>query len=575
MPQNSGDTPRNTLGGKSNILRNSMFKMVGQSGAEKYSWIFKPGKYRIGRGQDCELVVMDMTISRQHAEFLIKENNDHFELTDLGSHNGTFLNGNKINGTVQVKMGDNLAFGSMDFKVVDSAEPEVKPQHVAAFSDSSQTNLLKSMVLPFDEASKPLPAHISDLPQVIAAVFEMAKMLVLPGPKEQILDQSLELVSRVVPAERLAILLKDDSELGVSIASTYIMAGKDLGCFSLSRTIVKDIISNRNSIVINDIQQTPRFAQQLSIVSLGMKSAMAVPLFDDGEMLGILYIDTSNPIHRYNDDSLRLLSTFGNLIASRLLNYSLLEERQHRRLMEAELERAASIQKSLLPPSLPEVPGYRIYAFQEQSQQVGGDFYDAAILPDKRLVLIVGDVSGKGMGAALLMSDIIGSFRVLFHDPHFDLIRAVEIVSKELCRHSAQDNYATLFIATLDPQNHLLEYVNAGHNPPLLLKNYLEIEHLPASGIMVGAFEGVPWEKRQIMINNGDMVLLYTDGVTEARYIEELYGEQRLEKVYSENGHLSPRDIIRFIKDNIDDFIKGTPLSDDITMLVLRRLDGH
>ncbi|SYZ72280.1 putative Serine phosphatase [Candidatus Zixiibacteriota bacterium] len=546
-----------------------MFKIVGTSNFKRYSLDLKPGKYRIGRGLECDFVIPEITVSKNHASIECKEGAPTFLLTDLGSHNGTYLNGSKITDPVEVKSGDGISLGGVEFRVFDSEKSPVEKTSGSDISQKTDSTLYKSMVLPLQEALKPLPSRMSERPDIMPAIFEMAKMLVLPGPKEEILDRSLQLVAKVIPAERMAILLKDESELGVSLASSFTKAGSELGSFSLSRTIITDILSNKNSLVINDIQQMPRFAQQQSIVDLGMKSAMAVPLFDEGEILGILYTDTRNPIHRFNDDSLRLLATFGNLIASRLLNYSLLEERQHRRLLEAELERASSIQASLLPAELPAFPGYQISAYQKQCLQVGGDFYDAALLPDGKMVFLIGDVSGKGLGAALLMSDIISSFRALYYDPNFDLTRTVDIVSRELCRHSAQDNYATLFIGTIDPKKHLLEYVNAGHNPPLFLHSG-KIEHLQASGIMVGAFEGIPWEKREIEMHDGDIVLIYTDGVTEARCVEELYGEDRLETLAGELFHLSADETTKAVRDNINHYIKDTPLTDDITIMALK-----
>ncbi len=548
-----------------------MFKIVGTSNFKHYSRVFEPGKYRIGRSKDCDLFLPEITVSKNHAAIEVKEGDDFFYLTDLGSHNGSFLNGARITETVEVKEGDTISLGGVEFRVVETEKSAPEKPSAQSISQKTDSNLYKSMVMPIQEALKPLPSRMSERPEVMPAIFEMAKMLVLPGPKEQILDQSLQLLAKVIPAERMAILLKDNCELGVSLTSSFTKVGLELGSFSLSRTIIMDILANKNSLVINDIQQVPRFAQQQSIVDLGMKSAMAVPLFDEGEILGILYIDTRNPIHRYNDDSLRLLATFGNLIASRLLNYSLLEERQHRRLLEAELERASSIQASLLPVELPALPGYQISAYQKQCLQVGGDFYDAALLPDGKMVFLLGDVSGKGMGAALLMSDIISSFRALYYDPAFDLTRSVDIVSRELCRHSAQDNYATLFIGTLDPTTHLLEYVNAGHNPPLFL-HAGEIGHLQASGIMVGAFEGIPWEKMEIEMHDGDMIFIYTDGVTEARCREELYGEDRLDCLADNLFKLSADETTRTVKDNINQYIQDTPLTDDITIMALKRI---
>jgi len=549
-----------------------VLKLVRKVGDRELSLELATGRYIIGRSDECHLVIPDPSVSRQHAVIELLNGNSQFLLTDSNSHNGTYVNGSRLKLPTPIKAGDRVSFGAVEFAVQEAANVPHKTDDRSAGLSSGESNLQTSRVLPIDEALKPLPSRIADAPEVINTLIEMAKILVLPGPKEEILDHALELVARVFPAERYAILLKDGSEMGVCCASAMTVEGKNLSAFSLSKTLINDIISNRNSIVVNDIQQAPRFAQQMSIVSLGMQSAAAVPLFDEGEILGVLYIDTRNPRHRYSEDTLRLLATFGNLIASRLLNYSLLEERQQRRLMEAELERASSIQSSLLPAKIPEIPGYDVCTYQKQSQLVGGDFYDVATLADGRTILMVGDVSGKGMGAALLMSDILGSFRVLYYDRQFELSRAVEIVSRELCKHSAEDHFATLFIGILDTERHTLEYINAGHNPPYFCRQSGERSPLHGTGIMMGAFDGVSWEQRTAALAPDDLLLIYTDGLTEAQRQSEFYGEGRLLKALSNCHCLSTSEVIASVRGNVEEFILDTPLTDDITLLALKRV---
>ncbi len=551
--------------------KNRHFKLIGCNHSRCLSWNLKAGEYTLGRHENCDLVLPDMSVSRNHAKIEWNGNDDSFRVIDLNSRNGTFLNQKRFSGEIEVKAGDKLAFGTAEFEVwaadVDGDSGYIEPP----LSDSSEINLFKSLIMPVGEALRPGSSQAKARPSVIGAISEMARMLVLPGPKESILNRSLSLVARVVPAERLAILLKDQSELGVACTATLAPRGGDMGSFCLSRTIISDILANRNTVIINDIQNIPDLARQQSIVNLGMKSAAAVPLFDEGEILGILYVDSNNPAHRYDNESLYLLATFGNLIASRLLNYSLLEERERRRLMDAELERASSIQSKLLPPRMPEIQGYQMAAYQKQCQHVGGDFYDATRLPDGRVAFMIGDVSGKGLGAALLMTQILGAFRILYRTPGFDPARAVEAVSQEVCGHSEADHFATIFMGLLDSQKHTLEYVNAGHNPPLLVRASGEQEGLKATGIMVGAFEEVAWDKRTVAFESGDTLLMFTDGVTEATGKEGLYGEPRLRQGLVDIREFPPDEIIGAILKDISRFVEESPPFDDITLLGLKR----
>jgi len=548
-----------------------MMQLIGSDGERYYSWDLPRGKYILGRSPDADFCVPNKTVSRKHAAIEVGESAETLYLTDLDSHNGTTVNGERVAGSVDVKIGDRLAFGQVEFKVVRAGE-SVEPESASTRSELTAADLEKSVVLPIDEALKPLVAPTADFPDVIAALSEMARMLVLSEPREVMLHRSLELVAKVIPAERLAILSTAEGGEGVTRVATFVPGGKDLGSFNLSRTIINDILKEKNAILIEDSQRDSRYARQESVIISGMKSAMAVPLFDYGKVHGILYADTTNPLHKYDDEFLRLLATFGNIIASRLQNYALLTERQERKVIEAELERAAMIQENLLTRSMPEIPGYQVHAFQEQSRLVGGDLYDLRFLLDGRLVFMVADVSGKGMGAALLMSDILASFRVLYHRRDFELLRAVELVSTELCEHSSYGDFATLFIGLLDPEAHTIRYVNAGHTFPLLVQKNGQLRYLESSGTMIGAFAGSSWEEQQAQIGEGDLLFVFTDGVTEAQRGDELYADERMERQVVAYCERSPQEIAGCLMEDIKEFADDATGTDDITMMIIKRV---
>jgi serine phosphatase RsbU (regulator of sigma subunit) len=387
------------------------------------------------------------------------------------------------------------------------------------------------------------------------------------------LEKSLKLVSRVVPSDRLLVIFVEGEEARVG-ASLFSAARPDSE-LSLSRTIVHEIMANKKSVLISDAGSDARFQKQESIVLSAMTSAIAVPLFDEDRVLGILYADTTNPRVCYNQDQLRALATFGNIIASRLANYQLLLERQAKREMESELENAAAIQKSLLSPVQPELSGYGVCAFQEQSKSVGGDLYDVSRLKDGRIFFVVGDVSGKGMGAALLMSNILACFRVMYGEPDFQLSRAVERVSAQLYSYSAPGQFATLICGLLACETGQLTYVNAGHNPPMVMKSDGRLQRLESTGLMIGAFDSVAWEERSCELAAGDMVTVYSDGVTEAiDPSEQEFGEERLAMVLKSNREKPPEELIACLRDEIREFAAGTPPPDDVTLLVLKRLAG-
>jgi sigma-B regulation protein RsbU (phosphoserine phosphatase) len=551
-------------------VRQAMYKLSGTDGHKLYSWDLLPGKYQIGRDIESDFCVPHKTVSREHALIEVDMSGERVFLTDLGSRNGTTVNNKNLDKRIALRLGDIIMFGSTEFKITAQNDAgSSKPSFPRTTLSGDEP--MKSVFLSINEALKPLPQKVSELPQLLPTMFEMAKLLVLTEPKEVMLERSLQAISKIIPAERLMVLFVSEDKSEVCTAASMLPSGSDPGKLTLSRTIVNEIITNKKSILITDPTNDPRFAQQQSIILSEMKSAMAVPLFDEGKVLGILYADTTKPFHIYNDDYLRVMATFGNIIASKLLNYALLHERQEGEIIKAELDRASQIQKSLLVTKPPEIPGYDIFAFQEQSRLVGGDLYDMKVLKDGRFLFMVGDVSGKGMGAALLMSNILASFRILYETDHFDLKSSVEKVSIQLYNSSQSGDFATLFLAVLEPSTGKVTFVNAGHNPPLLLRRNGQMEKLNPGGPMIGAFDFTSWKEGAAELSKGDLIFIFSDGVTEADNGKERYGDIRTEEFILKSDESNPKEVITHLMNKIRIFMGEMPNSDDITMLTLKR----
>lgn len=544
-----------------------LLKLVGTDGNRFYTFPLEEGMYTIGRDKERDFFINDKTVSRMHAKITYDDASQTYYLDDNGSRNGTALNGRLLTGQVAIKMGDQINFGNVEFKVTDFDQSASGTKlKTARLSDIDPE---KSVFLPINEALKPLPSKVTDLPDVLPTMFDMAKILVLPEPKEQMLERALKLVAKVIPAERLAVI-SSHGDNDVQTEAVLLPGGKDIGSFNLSKTIVDEIMTEKNSILI-DTSTDERYAKQESIIASEIKSAMAVPLFDEGQVLGILYVDTTSFLHRYTDDYLRLLATFGNLIASRLLNYELMHERQEKQVFEAELKRASQIQRNLLLKTSPTYEGYALHTFQEQCKMVGGDLFDISCLADGRLLFLIADVSGKGMGGALLMSNILAAFRILYNDEKFELVKIVKQISRQLFRYSRAEDFATLFIGTIDNRNNKLTYVNAGHNPPFLMRADGTLEFLEPSGIMIGAFDFAEWEESELTMNPGDTLLVFTDGVVEADRHGKLYGEDRLEEIMKKYFKESPNKLVDSVVKDVLDYVADSPRSDDITMLALKR----
>ncbi len=546
-----------------------MYRLVGTDGKRFYSWLLNPGEYVVGRKEDCDFTIPHRTVSRKHAKIEISEDGSTLFLTDLGSHNGTLHNGHQLSSREPLDKDDTVQFGQTEFRISDSDDP-ASMTSVPNRTTLAENEPEKSVFLSINDALKPLPVKATESGRLTQTLFEMAKLLTLHETQEVILNRSLELVGRAIPSQRLAILFVSDDQEEVFTAATQLAEGSDSSAFELSRTIVREIVTNRNAILIGDPANDPRFAQQHSIIMSDMKSAIAVPLFDEGQVLGILYADTTNPLQTYQDEHLRVLATFGNIIAAKMQSYTLLAERQDRKVLEVELARASNIQKKLLVSEFPQVAGWDVQAHQEQSRSVGGDLYDVKLLENGRLLILVADVSGKGLGAALLMSNILAAFRALYDGQDFDMNDAVQRVSRQILKFSDQGDFATLFIAEMDEAGNF-DYINAGHNPPLLVRADGTLEHLKPSGIMIGAFDFSDWEEHHLTLDTDDILFIFSDGVTEAECNGVQYSDERTEEKVVLWRDLSPRELMDNMMEDINAHMGDAPRSDDITMLAVKR----
>lgn len=546
-----------------------MVRLFSLEGNKLYDWTLEEGKFTVGRSTQGDLVINDSTVSRKHAEIEIVDENT-INLTDLGSHNGTTVNGYAISDSAELHHGDIISFGRVEFKIaIGEEEQPASGTFIVAESDDDMQN---ATVLPIKEALGPLPAEIIDNPRVFQAISEMGRMLILPGSGEEMFDKALELLQGAIPTERVALLLSQPGGEELSLAASRLSGRRPSGSFTISRTIVRELLNQKNAILISDPEADSRFAKQKSIVGSGIRSAMAVPLFDQEEVLGVLYVDTTNPLHRYTEDFLRVTATFGNILAAKITNHNLLIERQAKEVLEAELKVASQIQNQLLPAKLLDIENYSMSAFQAQCKEVGGDLYDVAQVHDGRVLFLLADVSGKGMGAALLMSNVLAAFRIMYAAQDFRLLDAVSLVSRQLLKFSRPGDFATLFICVLCPKTNTLRYVNAGHNPPIVVRNNGRMEDLEASGIPIGTFDVSRWKEEAVELGRGDFLFIFTDGISEATNDQgEMYEEDRLKRFLLDSKDLSPEELTESVLDEVNGFTGGAPQSDDITMLVLRR----
>lgn len=519
---------------------------------------------RVGRDPSSDLLLPSQTVSRHHA--VLESEGEGWRVTDLGSRNGTRVNGRSAAEPQSVRVGERIEFGSVALQVLDR-EPVAPP----LFAEEAQ--LAKSLVLSREDTGGS-DLRVSAEPQVLRLLTDIGQFLVLPGNPEETFDRVLELVDRTMPAGRLLLLLRDENGVPVQRAGRT-RGGRVTAPIMLSSTMVAAVLQEGSSLLTSDAMSDERFRDQQSVVMQNIHSAMAVPLLHNEQILGMLYADTADSAAAYVEQDLRVFTLLGQMLGAKIANARLLEVSREREKLRHEIETARTIQHRLLPQTVPAVPGYEILAWQESCDEVGGDLYDYGILPDGRVQLVLGDVSGKGVGAALLMSAVLGTIRAL----RGEIPSTSRLVSK-LDRHLLQTtepmHYATLFLATLDPATHHLEYVNGGHPAALLVAADGSITELSPTDVPVGLVDrpGVTFEMSSIVMPPGATLLVVSDGVTEAAPAgaETFFGEGPLAEALRGCAGLSAAEAAACVRKAIDDFVGGAPQGDDATMLLVRRV---
>jgi serine phosphatase RsbU (regulator of sigma subunit) len=375
----------------------------------------------------------------------------------------------------------------------------------------------------------------------------------------------LDLSLNAVKASRGVVITRDsDGKL-----KPHAIRGEGL---RISTAIRDPVLNEGRSLLIRDAGLDQNFGSRAAIMAQEIRSILAVPLQTDEQVIGLLYLDSPRHALEFTPEDLNVVTVLANIAAIRIEHARLMEQVQARKLLAAELERAAEIQRRLLPSAPPEVAGFDIAGYNTACYTVGGDYYDFLHYPDGRIVLLIGDVSGKGMGAALLMSGLQARAHVLFENPG-PFIEQVRRLNRSVAAHFPPNCFITLFAALLDPVTGELNYCNAGHNPPLLLHGNDELELLEATGFPLGIKPDSEYEEKKCRLAPGDMLALFSDGVTEACAPDgdQEFGERGLLAALKSKPAESAAGLIEAVIADLLSFTAGSPPADDITLVIVRR----
>ncbi|MEM8964424.1 MAG: SpoIIE family protein phosphatase, partial [Acidobacteriota bacterium] len=465
--------------------------------------------FTIGRGPANDLSFSDLWLSRLHARIEHRDGG-HF-LEDLGSRNGTLLNGELVAGATRLENGDLIRIGDVGLTYLSSAASLTVAGDRPL--DRGGTLMLDSRELDYEHYRAALDSTDAHERNFLPALHGVAAALIRYQPVERLVELVLELILDAVPADRAALLLRhDDGELEIEAVH-----GFDTGSeVSISRTLVETVLGGKKAVITLDAQQDDRFDGAQSIMMAGIRALLAAPLFHDDDVIGLVYLDHRFRGRTFSEDDLRLVGLIANMAAVKIENARLLEAQLERQRLQEQLAVGTKIQRQLLPAASPVVAGYEIRAVNRTCYEVGGDSFDFVELPEGRLGLVISDISGKGVGAALLMAVLQTSIRTLSETVE-EPARLMVHLNKVMVKSSPYNAFATVFYADFDPQRHQLTYVSAGHPPALVRHLDGTITELAATGPLVGMLRQASFEARTVDLLPGDLVVLYTDGVIEAR----------------------------------------------------------
>jgi serine phosphatase RsbU (regulator of sigma subunit) len=517
----------------------------------------------IGRSSTAELSFPeDAGLSRQH--FVIEALGGDWMVQDLGSKNGTFVNNVPLRARLVLKPGDRITAGHMAIVYCPASAGE--GAGVVAFDAGDQpSSTTSTVVTSLEDASKTILVERpgARAQTSVQALIQAGQELSENRPLADLFRVILALSIQAVKAQRGVVMLLEGERL-------VPRAHKGEG-LRISARVRDRVIEERCSILVRDTQLDDDFKSRMSIVEQKVHTMMAVPLQTKERIIGLIYVDSPFVVHEFTRDDLSLLTVMANTAAIRIENVRLAEIEEADRIMQRDLLQAAEIQKGMLPDKAPAAAGADLAGFNAACRTVGGDYYDFFPYPDGRVGLALGDVSGKGMPASLMMMALHARVQVLAEDPR-DLAAFMTRLNKATCSKCPSDRFITFFFSVLDPKTGDLAFANAGHNPPIVMRASGESEMLDDGGPVLGVLPLARYGERRAHLDPGDMLVLYSDGVTEAtNHAYDEFGEQRLIEVLRCHRKEPAAEIVEAVTAAVAEFAAGAPPADDITLVVAKR----
>ena len=546
----------------------AVLEVVSPDGARRYARITQT-PFMIGRGVETgnHLQLSDRRISRNCAAVVIEAN--RFYIEDRGQRRGLFVNGEKVDSR-ELQDGDSITFGLDDsyeivFRSAKGTDSDSLPQLLTRMEHIT--------------SSEPSGGGLIKLKRLLEASALLHSQL----PLDEALSHMLDHAVSVTDADRGLLLEKDSTDaLKVKLARRNGALRVPPESVTPSKTAIQLALKQQSPVITEDLAQADVDLQAAqSVVAQRLRAVVVIPLFaiarantqesmvniKRGELLGVLYLDSRRPA-AFSKLDRQILDALAADAANILDNARLVERERERQRLEQEINIARDIQQALLPRDFREYPHLSVTGFNLPCLAVGGDYFDVFPLSDGRTAFLIADVSGKGLGAAILTTMLQGALSgmTLGIDP----ASVFNHVNRFLCDHSEVGRYATMFFGTLDQDGHL-EFINAGHPSPILIRRGFAEEAFTEGSYPVGLVPEAEYTAVCLKLEPGDTLVLFSDGVTEAMDPdEEMFGIARLKELLT--GQLEcPLELLqKCVLEAVENFARGAHQADDLTLLIVR-----
>lgn len=529
-----------------------------------YSPLFSPFRHTldgtavsIGRASDCSIPIKDRYLSRKHAEIIAVGTN--WVLKDLGSANGTYLNGSRVERDEALKPGDRIRLG--DTEIVFEATERNTDRFIAV----AETRASATIAIPVHE--------ITDRPEAVdiarlQTLTLLARELIEDRPMDELFGFIVDRVMEHLHPSRAAIALLAPDGKSFTKVEVRRQDKNDSSELTISHTLLADIVEEKKALAFMDVSVDDKLSRAQSIIMQGIHSILCAPLMIGNAVVGVLYVDYLFTQRSITEDDVRLVAQIGRFAAIKLETTRLREDAIQKRIMDEELKTASNIQRRLLPAAPSGMAGYTFIGKNQPSRVVSGDYYDFAIRPDGKVYFVIGDVSGKGVTAGLMMAGLQVAFRI-FSKSDPDPATLVTQLNLALKENLPQSKFVTLFLGRLDTNSGVIEYVNAGHTPPLWLHKR-GVTELTESDLLLGVVTRAEFVNRKLQLDPGDSLILFTDGVSEARNAADadLGSNLPLGSMHGANADLIARAVNEAVIAHVG---AAENLEDDVTLVIVSR----